>query len=545
MRGMDRPFLNGPRMKYYLAALMIVLPYCASLAEDRAAAPRPNVLLILADDMGFSDLGCYGGEIDTPNLDALAKGGLRFTDFHNTARCWPSRACILTGYYAQQVHRDALPGLGGGASGKRPAWARLLPDFLRPLGYRSYYSGKWHIDGQPLKNGFDLAFDYTDTDRHFLPATRMAKLPPPLGPVTAGEGYYASVAEADEAIRQLRDHAAHHGDQPFFHYLAFTEPHFPLQAPPKDIDLYRDRYVAGWDVLREQRWKRMTELGIINCPLSPLDPGIIPSWNLAEQKLVEQIGPGEVAHAAKWKNLTDEQQKFQPIKMAIHAAMVHRMDAEIGRVIEQLKAMGALDNTVIFFVSDNGASAEQMIRGDLHDRSAAPGSAKSFLCLGPGWSSLANTPLRLHKSWVHEGGTSTPLIIHWPRGVTARGELRHDAGHLIDLAPTIVELGGGKWPEQFEGKSIPRHPGESLIAEFSRDGALHHELLWWFHDGNRAIRVGNWKLVADHAGPWELYDMQSDRSESTNLASHYPEKVKELEATWKRQTGTFQDQARE
>jgi arylsulfatase A-like enzyme len=525
-------------MKFFAIVLTALLLTLTVQAADQ----RPNVLIILVDDMGFSDPGCYGGEIDTPNLDALAKGGLRFTDFHNTARCWPSRACILTGYYAQQVHRDALPGLGGGANGKRPAWAKLLPDRLKPLGYRSYYSGKWHIDGKPLENGFDLAFDYTDTDRHFLPAAKAAKLEPPLQPVDS-EGYYAATAEADQAIRQLRDHATHHADQPFFQYLAFTEPHFPLQARQKDIDLYRERYVAGWDVLREARWKRMKELGIIDCPLSPLDPGIIPSWNLTERKLVEQIGPGEVARAVKWKNLTDEQQKFQPIKMAIHAAMVHRVDAEIGRVVEQLKAMGSLENTAIFFVSDNGASAEQMIRGDLHDRNAAPGSARTFLCLGPGWSSLANTPLRLHKSWVHEGGTSTPLIVHWPRGIAARGELRHDPGHLIDLAPTILELAGGKWPAATEANPLPPHPGSSLLGEFAKDGALRHESLWWFHDGNRAVRVGDWKLVADHKSPWELYDLRHDRSESTDLASHYPEKVKELEAVWTRQMEEFKKQA--
>ncbi len=534
-------------MKNVAAIVSLVLSLIGSIAAlgaEHEPAKRPNVLLILADDLGFSDVGCYGGEIDTPNLNALAKGGLRFTDFHNTARCWPSRACILTGYYAQQVHRDALPGAGGGAAGKRPAWARLLPQLLQPLGYRSYYSGKWHVDGAPLQNGFDRAFDYTDTDRHFLPPRVTAQIDPSLQPGESDEGYYAATAEADQAIRQLREHADRHSDRPFFQYLAFTEPHWPLQAPQKDIDLYRDRYVMGWDVLREERFKRMTEMGILHCSLSKMDPDIIPSWNLAEENLREKIGPGEVAHAIPWNELSAEQKKFQPIKMAIHAAMVHRMDTEIGRVIEQLKAMNAFENTLIFFVSDNGASAEQMIRGDLHDPAAPPGSAKSFLCLGPGWSSAANTPMRLHKSWVHEGGISTPLIVHWPKGIAACGEFRRNPGHLIDLAPTILELAGGKWPELYRGKPVPPNPGKSLLPTFAKDGTVTRDLLWWFHDGNRAVRVGDWKLVADHTSAWELYDLSNDRSESKNLAVEHPEKVAELEGIWTRQADAFLAEAK-
>ncbi len=526
-----------------LSGILTLIEFVACLTSlptaAFAAAKRPNVLLILADDLGFSDLGCYGSEIGTPNLDALAQGGLRFTDFHNTARCWPSRACILTGYYAQQVHRDALPGVGGGSSGKRPAWARLLPQLLRPLGYRSYYAGKWHIDGQPLQNGFDRAFNYTDTDHHFLPKPLVARIDPPLQAADGDEGYYAATVEADQAIRQLREHADKHSDQPFFQYLAFTEPHWPLQAPRKDIDLYRNRYVQGWDVLRAERFQRMSDLGIVHCSLSKLDPDIIPEANLTAEQLSARIGPGEVGHAIAWNDLTAKQKTFQPIKMAIHAAMIHRVDAEIGRVIEQLKLQHAFDETLILFVSDNGASAEQMIRGDQHDKTAPPGSAKSFLCLGPGWSSASNAPLRLHKSWVHEGGISTPLIVHWPKGIAAHGELRRNPGHLIDLAPTILELAGGKWPESFNGQPVPANPGKSLVPAFSKDGSVAHESFWWFHEGNRALRVGDWKLVADHTSPWELYNLNDDRSESHNLAAEHPEKVRALEEIWTRQMESF------
>ena len=215
-----------------------------------------------------------------------------------------------------------------------------------------------------------------------------------------------------------------------------------------------------------------------------------------EETLRERIGPGEVGRAVAWENLTDEQKQFQPIKMAIHAAMVHRMDAEIGRVIEQVKAMRALENTVILFLSDNGASAEQIIRGDGHDRAAPPGSARTFLCLGPAWSSAANTPLRLHKSWVHEGGISTPLIVQWPAGIKTRGELRGNPGHITDLLPTILELAGGHWPPSIDGKPSPPLHGKSLVPAFTRDGSVTHDFFWWFHVGNRALRVGDWKIVA-------------------------------------------------
>jgi arylsulfatase A-like enzyme len=511
-----------------LAALSAVT--AAVLASD-AAVKRPNIVFILADDMGYSDLGCYGGDIATPNLDALAADGLRFTQCYNTARCWPTRAALLTGYYAQQVHRDALPGLGGGGRGVRQQWARLLPDFLKPAGYRSYHSGKWHVDGKVLDGGFEHSLNMRNQGNYFTAAGN-SRDDVRITPAADESGYYATIAVADHAIGCLREHAKKYNKLPFFHYIAFISPHFPLQALPEDIARYRDKYVDGWDVMRQRRFARQRELGIVNTTLSKLEPNIGPPYDFPEA--IKRLGPGEINRPLPWTELTEEQRRFQATKMAIHAAMVDRMDREIGRVIAQLKAMSVYENTLIFFASDNGASAEIMVRDGGHDPKAPPGSAASYLCLGPGFSSASNTPFRRHKTWVHEGGISTPLVVHWPAGIRARGELRHTPAHLIDIVPTVLELVGVEKPTQWAGEAIPPAPGRSLVPALAHDVVIERDCLWWLHEGNRAIRVGNWKLVAAKGDPWALYDLRTDRAESHDLAGKLPEKVKELEAMWNR-----------
>ena len=504
---------------------------CGLMAAS-SGKQKTNVLLILADDMGFSDAGCYGGDVRTPVLDNLAAHGLRFTQHYATGRCWPSRACLLSGYYAQHIRRDKMEGI---KMGNRPAWAKLLPAFLKAQGYRSYHSGKWHIDGSPTEAGFDRSWGREksggcDWNRYFK--TERWQEGHYTAPVKEGDSYYSTVALADHAIACLKLHAEEYPERPFFQYLAFYSPHFPLQAMKKDIDTYRDAYIEGWDVIRQRRLARMKKLGIVNCELSQREPDIIPSWNLSKKELLKQIDPREVNRAVAWDTLTNDQKEYEAAKMAIHAAMISRMDAEIGRVIQQLKEMGQYDNTLILFASDNGASAEQINRGDKHDKTAELGSAKTFLCLGPGWSTAANTPFRLHKHWNHEGGISSPLIAHWPKGIKAHGQLRHDPSHFIDIAPTIMEVAGAEFPQTISGVTVPDKPGISLVGAFDKDGSVKHECLWWCHQGNRAVRMGNWKLSARNNGPWELYNLKTDRSESHDLSTQYPDKVAMMDKRW-------------
>lgn len=511
--------------------------FCASGSAFAAPAARPNVLIILMDDMGYSDIGCFGGEIATPNVDQLAKNGLRFTQFYNTARCWPTRASVLTGYYAQQVRRDGFAGRGGGNRGVRPAWAPLLSTTLRPLGYRSYHSGKWHVDGLPMQNGFDHAYMLEDHDRHLAPK-RHSEDDQPLPPVAENSGYFTSTAIANHAIKCLKEHAEKHAAQPFFGYVAFTAPHFPLHAPAEDIARYRGRYTRGWDLMRDDRWQRMRSLEIGGGMLSPIERDVGPPYPFPEA--IEKLGPNDVNRPVPWATLTPTQREFQAVKMSIHAAMIDRTDREIGRILDQLRAMGALDNTIVFFLSDNGASAEMMVRGDGHDPAATPGSSATYLSLGPGWSSMANTPFRRHKTWVHEGGISTPLVVAWPKGISARGELRHTPGHLVDVVPTVMELVTGKPLAMDRGSDAPRYPGKSLVPLFAKDGASKSDTIWFSHEGNRALRMGDWKIVAAGAeASWELYDLTNDRSETRNLAKEKPEKLKELVDRWTREATDY------
>lgn len=520
-------FTNSTKMRLIL--LVALCFACAGSGAPAAPASRPNILFILADDLGYSDLGCYGSEIATPNLDRLAANGVRFTQFYNTARCWPTRAALLSGYYPQQIRMDP-------PRGRLPQWTRLLPHHLKPLGYRSYHSGKWHVQGAPLPvkdGGFDVSYRLEDHDRNFYPSNHWVndvRQPP----VPRGSNYYSSTAIADFMIDSLKSHAASNSALPFFAYLAFIVPHFPLQAPAEDIARYRDKYLAGWDVIRQQRYERQRKLGLVNCALSPREPEIIPHWNLKDEALKEQIGPGEVARAVPWNSLNEEERRFQATKMAIHAAMIDQMDQQIGRVLEQLRAMGALDNTIVMFASDNGTSAEFLNRGDKHDRAAPLGSGGSYLCLGPGWSTVGNTPFRLHKSWVHEGGIATPFIVHWPRGLAARNELRHTPAHVIDFVPTVLELLGVTPSKTWNATDVPPLPGRSLASALAKDVRVARDFLYFHHENNRALRIGDWKLVSKrpNTNDYALYNLSNDRGEQVNLIEKEKSRADSMARRW-------------
>ncbi len=435
-----------------------------------------------------------------------------------------------------------LPGIsGGGNGGTRPAWAKLLPAYLKQANYRCYHSGKWHVDGPVLASGFDASLDMRNQGNYFSSKGNHLN-DVPVRPLSEESDYYATDATAQHAIQCLKEHSASHPDQPFFQYVAFIAPHFPLHAPEQSIAKYAERYRDGWDAMREARFRKMKELGITNTSLSSLEPKIGPPY--PRPKDIEFLGDGELNRPAQWSTLTEEQKRFQSTKMAIHAAMVDVMDEAIGRILEQLKAMNAYENTIIMFCSDNGATAEIMIRDGGHDPSAPAGSAATYLCLGPGFSSACNTPHRRHKTWVHEGGISTPLIVHWPAKISDGGALRTTPAHLIDIVPTILELAGVKRNTQDDHLDAPKSimpdmPGKSLVPSLSKDVVIERESLWWLHEGNRALRVGDWKLVAAKGEPWELYDLRTDRAEQNDLADQHPDKVKELAGLWQSQTDQF------
>jgi len=365
----------------------------------------------------------------------------------------------------------------------------------------------------------------------------------------------------------LGQHEQEHEDKPWFTYLAFNAPHFPLHAPQEDIEKYRGRYDEGWDVIRRRRLERMKEIGIVDedVQLPPRQPDVVPSWNMFSPELEhvfgpkderpegrwhrktlkEVYGPGEVGRAVAWDSLSETEQRFQAEKMAIHAAMVDRMDREIGRVLEQIKAMGDRQNTIVLFVSDNGASAELIVRGDGHDRSAPMGSGDTYLCLGPGWSTASNTPFRLHKSWVHEGGTASPLIVNWPAGIDpeAQGELRDTPGHFVDLAPTLLELTGAR-KRNLARAGGPPLPGRSLVPAFNEDRPIDRPYIFYRHDGHQALQSGNWKLVSrDRLEDWQLYRIDEDPNELNDLASDRPDKVDELAERWTELNTRFRKQA--
>jgi len=502
---------------------------------------RPNVLLVLVDDMGFSDLGCYGGEIRTPNIDRLARQGVRFSSFYNTARCSPSRASLLTGLHPHQT------GIGVLTNDDRPRGypgtindrCVTLAEVLKANGYATCLSGKWHLasemrkpnDAWPTRRGFDRFFGtLTGCGSFFQPGT-----------LTRGEenveaealepGFYYTDAITAEATRFVRDCAEQRPDKPWFLYVAYTAPHWPLHARDEDVARYRGVFDAGWDALRERRLERLRASGMLDrsAALSDRDP-TQPAWRDADDKA------------------------WQARRMEVYAAQIDRMDRGVGGVLDAVAQTGRLDDTLIIFLSDNGASDESLplvelerfrLRSDIvrletrdgrevrigNDPQVLPGPEDTYASYGRAWANLSNTPFRYYKRWVHEGGIATPLIVSWANGGLATGSIVRSPFQLTDVVPTILEATGAAYPPRYHGREILPLEGRSFLPAL-RGTPLPHGALYWEHTGNAAIRRGRWKLVRDYPRDWELYDLEHDRSELDDLASQQPGLVRELAAEW-------------
>ena len=512
---------------YIVTALIGLILLCSALSTARAqelAPERPNIVLIMADDMGYSDIGCYGGEINTPNLDKLAAEGLRFTQFYNTGRCCPTRASLLTGLYPHQASMGWMTGVDLKQEGYRGDLNRscvTIAEVLGKSGYATYLSGKWHVtlaryldaptDSWPRQRGFDRFFGVVGGGGSYFKPPTLALDNERIEPAT--DEFYFTDAISDSAVRFITEHRRSHPKQPFFLYLAYTAPHFPLHALQKDIDRYRGKYLKGWDVVRAERFARMVEKKIVD-----------PSWTL----------PQRDPWATAWDEVDQVTRRQMDLKMAVYAAQTDNMDQGIGRIVAALKAARCFDNTLIFFLSDNGASEEGGPWGFDRTTGGRVGEASSFASYGLSWAQVSDTPFRRYKHWVHEGGIATPLIAHWPGGIAARGEFRHQPGHLIDIMATCVDVSGAQYPTQYQGREIQPMEGVSLAPAFE-DKALQREAIYWEHEGSRAVRVGDWKLVAKgKQGPWELYNMKTDRTEMRDLVGVYPRRAERMAALWQR-----------
>lgn len=538
-----------------LHRLVSLFAFVASVAAGYSAAPaRPNVLLILADDLGWSDLGCYGSEIKTPNLDALAAGGVKFTQFYNSARCCPTRASLMTGLYPHQaavgnMTQDRGPEFPG-YRGTLQADVVTLAEVMRDAGYRTSMVGKWHLhmpktDVKPTDRGFEdfygMLGGYNSCWDESPFYTRWPKERTPRSYTSPKEGvpgtFYSTDAFADYSLDFIAE--ARQAKKPFFHYLAFNAPHFPLHAHESDIAKYEAMYFAkGWDTIRDERLAQLKRLKLVPADL-PLTPrsGIPPKSHAKPSPYAGQDNPA-------WNTLPEERRRDLARRMAIFAAMVDRLDQAVGRVVADLRQHGQLDNTLIMFLSDNGACWEWDPLG--FDESSSPknilhtgadlkkmGMPGSYLSYGSAWANAGNTPFRLYKHFSHEGGIRTPFIAHWPAGIKARGDLRTQAGHIIDLMPTLVELAGAKYPKERNGTAIQPMEGRSLVAALTANQPISRTApLFFEHDGSRAVRDGDWKLVSIVGDKWELYNIAADPTEMRNLASAEPERVRVLSAAW-------------
>lgn len=496
-----------------LALFFLLAMFAAGSFVQAAETPtRPNIIIVMADDMGFSDIGCYGSEIQTPNLDRLAGKGVRFAQFYNNARCCPTRASLLTGLYSHQA------GIGHMVENRgTPAYQGFLNDkcvtiaeALGATGYKTYMSGKWHVGEQrphwPVDRGFQKSYSLISGASNYfkLPAGRTLVRDDER--ITPDDDWYITDAISDNAVDMLK---AHDATQPFFMYVAYTAPHWPLHAKAEDIARYRGKYRAGWDKLRAQRHAKMMELGIVD-----------KAWALTERD----------PKVPAWEDVPEERRDEWDLRMAVYAAQIDCMDQGIGKVLAQLEAMKQTDNTLVLFLADNGGCAEIIDQGTPGKRA---GDKDSFLSYGVGWANASNTPFRLYKHWVHEGGISSPLIASWP-AVIKEPAITAQPGHLVDLMATCVDISQTKYPATFKDRPITPLAGKSLAPIFRGAKTIDRGYIFWEHEGNKAVRDGNWKIVARHNQPWELYDIAADRTELHDLASQHPDRVARLTAAWEK-----------
>ena len=515
--------VNLKRQVGTLAIGVAALNTVTTAAKAAPAAPL-NVVTILVDDMGWSDLSCYGGEIPTPNLDKLAAGGLRFTQFYNTARCSPSRAALLTGLYPHRAgmgHLDDMIINGSeGTTGKLSDRAVTMAEALKPAGYFTAMSGKWHL-GQaqgcvPWKRGFDRSLNsprggiyYPDQPGQpekslFLNGEALSDHDPRLG-----KNWYSTYLWKDYGLKFVDE--ALQQKKPFFLYMAYCAPHFPLMAPQADIARYKGKYLQGWDKLREARYRRQIKMGLID-PKWPLSkrPPAVPAW--------DSLKPAE---KARFDNM-----------MAIYAAMVDDMDKSVGMLVEGLRKRGVLNNTLILFMSDNGGNAESGPRGITEGKELGGPQSKVFI--GMDWATLSNTPFRRYKHFIHEGGISTPLIVHWPAGIpkARNGQLERQPAHFVDIMATVMDVTKTNYPKTYNGHDIYPMDGISLRPAFLGQKLKREKPIFWAHEGNRGIRSGKWKLVSKYLDSWELYDVETDRTEQHDVAARNPQFAANLAAQW-------------
>jgi arylsulfatase len=497
-----------------------------------AGKERPNIILIMADDMGYSDLGCYGSEINTPNLDKLAANGIRFTQFYNAARCCPTRASLLTGLYPHQtgvghMTNDLFNYAKEGYQGNLNRKCMTIAEVLKWSGYNTFMAGKWHLGKHPgmwpCDRGFEEYYGIIEGSSGYFkvnPGRLLSRNNTPADTLVPAD-FYLTDAFSDSAINFIDKY--NDKQKPFFLYLAYNAPHWPLQAKMEDIRKYEGKYRIGWDKIREQRYLRQIEMGMWNKPIT-LSP-----------KIDNLLKPG--SGQPLWETVASNEKNIAELDltMAIYAAMIDRMDQGIGRLINYLEKKNIIENTLILFLSDNGACHEGGTNG-----AGFPGKDLdkmkngNWVTLGANWAKVSNTPFRFYKSWAHEGGISTPLVAHWPKVIQQKGVFANQPEHIIDIMATVIDITGAKYPSTYQGDSIRPIEGKSLLPVFQGKMREGHNYLCWSHEGNRAIRKGKWKLAAVQDGEWELYDIENDRSECNNKANQFPEVVEEMDKTWEK-----------